>query len=166
MQTTLAGKGPKCRVCTHPKRGDIESMLARGAGIAAIKPIMEDAFSRRALYRHRAKHMIGAGLPAARPVLFPDSGSPLEQIKWLKRECVHTAALAELQGNLNAKIKALHEIARLTWLEQRLNESAEDASVSHSYQEHLSRLREARAIREQGVSAFLPRPKPAADQRP
>ncbi len=174
MQTTLAGRGPKCRVCTHPERIQIESLLARGAGISAIEPLMRDAFSRRALYRHREKHMIAPGLHAARPVLFPDSGSPLEQIKWLKRECVHTAALAELQGNLNAKIKALHEIARLTWLEQRLNEGAEDASVLNAYQEHLGRLneqqqrrlREARARGEPDVTAFLPPAKPVADQRP
>jgi hypothetical protein len=169
MQTTLAGRGPKCRVCTHPKRGDIESLLARGAGIAAIRPIMEGSFSRRALYRHRAKHMIAAGLPAARPVPFPYDGSPTERLKWLQREAEHTAALAEQTGNLNAKVKALHEISRLIWLEQRLNRGAEDASVENSYQEHLSglerRLSEARARRE-GVRAFLPPPKPAADQRP
>lgn len=173
MQTTLTGRGPKCRVCTHPKRGDIESMLARGAGISAIKPIMKDAFSRRALYRHRAKHMIAAGLPAARPIPFPYDGSPTERVKWLQRETEHTAALAEQKGNLNAKLKALHEIARLIWLEQRLNAGAEDALVWNSYQEHLGRkdrqqelrLREALA-RRQGVRAFLPPAKPPADQRP
>jgi hypothetical protein len=34
----------------------IESLLARGAGIFAIEPLMRRAFSRRALYGHRAKH--------------------------------------------------------------------------------------------------------------
>lgn len=57
---TLSGKGSKCRVCTHPDRMQNESMLARGTGIAVIRPMMQDAFSRRALYRHRAKHMIAA----------------------------------------------------------------------------------------------------------
>jgi hypothetical protein len=171
MHTTLAGRGPKCRVCTHPRRLEIESLLARGAGIAAIKPIMEGTFSRRALYRHRAKHMIAAGLPAARPIPFPYEGSPTERIKWLQREAEHTAALAEQQGNLSANIKALHEISRLIWLEQRLNDGAEDASVWNSYQEHLGRInrqqelrqREARARPGQDVRAFLPQPKPAAD---
>jgi hypothetical protein len=49
MQTTLAGKGPKCRVCTHPVRRDIESLLARGAGIALLEPLIGNSFSRRAL---------------------------------------------------------------------------------------------------------------------
>ena|SRR5712692_5533644 len=98
MQMTLSGKGSKCRVCTHPDRGQIESLLARGAGIAVVKPTMGNAFSRRALYQHRAKHMIASGLPAARPVPFPYSGSPLERVKWLQRETEHTAALAELRA--------------------------------------------------------------------
>jgi len=175
MQMTLSGKGSKCRVCTHPERRQIESLLARGAGIAALKPIMSGDFSRRALYRHRAKHMIAVGLPAARPIPFPHDGSPTERVKWLQREAEHTAALAEQRGNLSAKIKALHEISRLIWLEQRLNEGAEDASVWNSYQEHLGRLdeqqelrlREARARREQALRAALPPPaRPAADHRP
>ena len=96
MQTTLAGRGPKCRVCTHPERTQIESLLARGAGISAIEPLMRGAFSRRALYRHRAKHMTQqAGLPAARPVPFPHAGGTLARLKWLQREIEHTAALAE-----------------------------------------------------------------------
>ena len=113
MQTTLLGKGSKCRVCTHPDRMQIESMLARGAGIAAIRPMMQDAFSRRALYRHRAKHMIAGDSRAARPVPFPHDGSPVERVKWLQREAEHTAAMAEQRGNLNAKVKAIHEISRL-----------------------------------------------------
>ena len=125
MQTTLLGKGSKCRVCTHPDRLQIESMLARGAGIAAIRPMMQDAFSRRALYRHRAKHMIAAQSPAARPIPFPHDGSPVERVKWLQREAEHTAAMAEQRGNLGAKVKAIHEISRLIWLEQRLNQQAE-----------------------------------------
>jgi hypothetical protein len=45
MQTTLAGRGPKCRVCTHPERTQIESLLARGAGISAIEPLNFAQFS-------------------------------------------------------------------------------------------------------------------------
>jgi hypothetical protein len=74
---------------------------------------MGDAFSRRALYRHRSKHMIAMGLPAARPVPYPHSGSILQKLKWIQREIEHTAALAELQGNLSLKLKALHELGAL-----------------------------------------------------
>ena len=116
MRMTLSGKGSKYRVCNHPDRLQIESMLARGAGIASIRPIMQDAFSRRALYRHRARHMIAADSTAARPVPFPHDGSPVERIKWLQREAEHTAAMAEQRGNLGAKVKAIHEISRLIWL--------------------------------------------------
>src|ERR1700730_645769 len=66
MQTTLSGKGTKCCVCTHPDRAQIESLLARGSAIAAIGPIIGATFSRRALYRHRAKHLIVSALPPAR----------------------------------------------------------------------------------------------------
>jgi|HubBroStandDraft_6_1064221.scaffolds.fasta_scaffold530879_2 hypothetical protein len=95
-------------------------MLARGAGISAIEPLMRDAFSRRALYRHRAKHMVTSGLSAARPVPFPYSATPLVRVKWLQREIEHTAALAEVQGDLSLKLKALHELGRFIWLENRL----------------------------------------------
>jgi|SRR5580692_3296608 hypothetical protein len=124
MHTTLAGKGPKCRVCTHPERKQMESLLARGAGIAALLPLMGTAFSRRALYRHRSKHMIHAPSPAAHPVLFPKAASTLDRLKWLEQEVEHTAALAERQGDLRLKLKALHELARLIWLEARLSQGA------------------------------------------
>jgi hypothetical protein len=143
---TLSGKGPKCRVCTHPDRVQIESLLARGAGIAAVKPTMGDAFSRRALYRHRAKHMTASGLSAARPVPFPYSGSPLKRIKWLQREIEHTAALAGHQGNLGLKLKALHELGRSIWMEERLNRGQQeplDITDEVAYAEPLRRLQEA-----------------------
>ena len=124
MQTTLAGKGPKCRVCTHPERNQIESLLARGAGIAALTPLMGTAFSRRALYRHRAKHMVYAPSPAARPVPFPHAASTLKKLKWVQREIEHTAALAEYKGDLSLKLKALHEMGRLLWLEARLSQGS------------------------------------------
>lgn len=149
-------------------------MLARGAGIAAIKPIMQNAFSRRALYRHRAKHMIVAGSPAGRPIPFPSEGSPIERIKWLQREAEHTAALAEQKGNLSVKLKALHELSRLIWLEQRLSQSSKEDANEILYQQHLRRLEEqsvarleearAKRVAALGLSAFLPPPKP--DQNP
>lgn len=127
MQTTLMGKGPKCRVCTHPERTQIESLLARGAGMSAIEPLMRGSFSRRALYRHRAKHMIALGLPAARPVPFPLWASPLKRLKWLQQETEHTAALAEHQGNLSLKLKTLHELGRFIWLEDRLKQGRQES---------------------------------------
>jgi hypothetical protein len=153
MQTTLSGKGSKCRVCTHPDRAQIESMLARGSGTAAIRPMMGDAFSRRALYRHRARHMIAAESPAARPVPFPHDGSPVERIKWLQREAELTAALAEERVDLSAKIKALHEISRLIWLELRAKGQGENDYVTAQYaeepdrdaQQAIARYEEARA---------------------
>lgn len=170
MQTTILGKGPKCRVCTHPERKQIESMLARGAGISAIKPIMGDAFSRRALYRHRAKHMTALGYAAARPVPFPCDGAPTERIRWLQREAEHTAALAEQRGELNTKLKALHEIARLIWLEQRSIQWEMDlandgdhldiSGVDVAWLEQCRRRREAaiRAHEDEAFERLLPAP--------
>jgi hypothetical protein len=108
MQMTLSGKGSKCRVCTHPKRDQIESLLARGAAIAAIEPIMSGAFSRRALSRHRAKHMPQSICPARHPVPFLHGHSALKRQRWVQREVEHTAALAECKGELGLKLKALH----------------------------------------------------------
>ena len=160
---TLSGKGPKCRVCTHPDRVQIESLLARGAGIAAVKPTMGDAFSRRALYRHRAEHMTASGLSAVRPVPFPYSGSPLKRLKWLQRETEHTAALAELQGNISLKLKALHELGRFIWLEERLNRGQQepvDITTEAAYAEHLRRLEEAHERRRAALAP--PDPEPAS----
>ncbi len=170
MQVTLAGKGSKCRVCTHPERTQIESLLARGAGISVIEPLMRGAFSRRALYRralyrHRAKHMIASGLSAARPVPFPYSGSPLKRVKWLQRETEHTAALAELRGNLSLKLKALHELGRFIWLEERLKRGQQepvDITDGVAYAENLSRLQEARERRRAALEA--PGPEPASPE--
>jgi hypothetical protein len=155
MQTTLSGKGSKCRVCTHPERNQIESLLGRGAGISAVEPLMREAFSRRALYRHRAKHMIAVALPAARPVPFPHSASSLKRVRWLQREIEHTAALAEYQGNLSLKLKALHELGRFIWLEERLQRSGQDpVDVSPGLDlppETLEKLEDARRRREDGT---------------
>jgi hypothetical protein len=155
MQTTLTGKGTKCRVCTHPERMQIESLLARGATITVIEPIMDATFSRRALYRHRAKHMIAVALPAARPVPFPHSASSLKRVRWLQRETEHTAALAEYQGNLSLKLKALHELGRFIWLEERLQRGGQDpVNVSPGLDlppETLERLEDARRRREDGI---------------
>ena len=155
MQTTLAGKGTKCRVCTHPERHQIESLLARGAGIAMVAPIMGATFSRRALYRHRSKHLIVSALPAARPVPFPHTASSLKRLKWLQREIEHTAALAEHQGNLSLKLKALHELGRFIWLEERLQRGGQDpVDVSDEPDfppETLAKLEEAQRRREDGT---------------
>lgn len=101
-------------------------MLARGSGIAALQPLIGEAFSRRALYRHRQKHMSSLGEPEARPVPFPYDGTAIERIKWLQREVEQTAAIAKGAGNLSAKVKAIHEMTRLVWLEPRLAQNAED----------------------------------------
>src|ERR1700730_12637398 len=130
MQMTLSGKRSKCQVCTHPERAQIESLLARGAAIAAIEPIMSGAFSRRAVYRHRTNHMTHGTNPAARPVPFPHSGSTLQRLKWLQREVEHTAALAEHKGDLNIKLKALYVLGRLLWLETRLSPEPVDVTPS------------------------------------
>jgi hypothetical protein len=155
MQMTLLGKGSKCRVCTHPDRAQIESMLARDAGIAAIEPLMKDTFSRRALYRHRAKHMIAVPLPAARPVPFPYSASPIKRVKWLQRELEHTAAMAEHRGDLSLKVKALHELERAIWLENRLKPNEQepmDVSPGGVVNEYLEwRSKQFRGPRKAGV---------------
>jgi hypothetical protein len=150
MQMTLGGKGTKCRVCTHPERTQIESLLGRGAGISAVEPLMRGAFSRRALYRHRANHMNASGLSAARSVPFPYSGSPLKRVKWLQREIEHTAALAEHQGNLSLKLKALHELGRFIWLEERLKRGPQepvDITAEAANAEYLSKDEEAQLVR-------------------
>src|SRR5712692_7164311 len=117
MQTTLSEKGLKCRVCTHPNREQIESLLVGSACIAALKPLMSGALSRRALYRHRAEHMVAAGSRVARPVAFR---SIVQKLKWLQRAVEYTAALAECRDDSNAELKALQELGRLIWLEFRL----------------------------------------------
>ncbi len=140
MQMTLTRMGSKCRVCTNPDRAQIESMLARGTGIAAIRLIVQDAFSPCALYRHRAKHMIAKGMPAARPVPFPHDGSPVERIKWLQREAELTPRWQNKRDDLSAKIKVLNELSRLIWLELRSNREEKDSQVAASYQEDLERM--------------------------
>ena len=91
------------------------------------------------------------GLPAARPVPFPHDGSPIKRIKWLQREAELTAAIAEQRGNLSAKVKAIHEISRLIWLDQRLNQQATDDYGDSLYREHPDRIGErAAALFEEG----------------
>jgi hypothetical protein len=121
---------------------------------------MGATFSRRALYRHRAKHLIVSALPAARPVPFPHSAGPLKRVRWLQREIEHTAALAEHQGNLSLKLKALHELGRFIWLEDRLQRGGQDpVDVSPGVDlppEALSRLEDAKRRREEGTERSTP----------
>lgn len=64
-----------------PERDEIESLLARGAGVSAVASLMRETFSRRAVYRHREKHMVAAvALPAARPVAYPHSANPVKHL--------------------------------------------------------------------------------------
>jgi hypothetical protein len=116
---------------------------------------MQHAFSRRALYRHRAKHMSAEGLPAARPILFPHEAKPVERIRWLQREAVLTARLAEQKGYLNARIKAMHELSRLIWLELRAKIINDPADAMQQYAEFRKgedqRAEEARAAREAAI---------------
>jgi hypothetical protein len=143
-------------------------MLARGSGIAALHPLMGESFSRRALYRHRQRHMNAVGAPAARPVPFPHDGSALEKIRWAQREAEHTAAMAERQSNLGAKVKAIHEISRLIWLEHRVTQGAEEDDVERQYRQHLesinrqmeTRLREARVRRTSNATSGCPTNEP------
>jgi hypothetical protein len=128
---------------------------------------MLGAFSRRALYRHRAKHMIASGLPAARPVPFPLSASPLKRLKWLQQEAEHTAALAEHRGNLNLKLKALHELGRFIWLEDRLKRGRQeplDLTPEPDLPPETLRKFEAFRERQMSGSGVLPDPEPVSPE--
>jgi hypothetical protein len=110
--------------------------------------------------------MIASGLSAARPVPFPYSGSPLKRLKWLQRETEHTAALAELQGNLSLKLKALHELGRFIWQEERLKRGQQepvDITDGVAY-EQWRRLQEARERRRAALAP--PGPEPVSPASP
>jgi hypothetical protein len=85
--------------------------------------------------------MIAYGLPAARPIPFPKDATPVDRIRWLQRETVLTAALAEQRGNLNVKMKAIHEIERLIWLELRASKQGDNdpSDCMQQYLEYLKR---------------------------
>jgi hypothetical protein len=127
---------------------------------------MREAFSRRALYRHRAKHMIASGLPAARPVPFPLSASLLKRLKWLQQEAEHTAALAEHQGNLSLKLKALHELGRFIWLEDRLKRGRQEPlDVTPELELPPEIMKKFAEFRERGRAAQeFPNPEPASPE--
>jgi hypothetical protein len=101
--------------------------------------MMGDAFSRRALYRHRARHMIAAESPAARRCRFLTMVVRLSASSGSSCEAELTAALAEERVDLSAKIKALHEISRLIWLELRAKGQGENDYVTAQYAEELDR---------------------------
>ena len=130
---------------------------------------MRGFFSRRALYRHRAKHMMHAPAPAARPVPFPHAGSALKKLKWLEREMEHTAALAEHQGNLSLKVKALHELGRVIGLEDRLKRGQQepvDITDAVAYAQHLRRMEEARERRRTALEPpEVEKPSPEVEER-
>jgi len=105
---------------------------------------------------------------AANSVAFRNSGSPLQKVKWLQREAEHTAAMAEHRGNLSAKLKALHELGRFVWLEDRLRRQPIDVTPeptdSFEWDETERRVAEARRQREEGMPP-IPPPSPEVDQR-
>jgi hypothetical protein len=63
--------------------------------------------------------MLGAVRPARHPVPFPHGQSALKRLRWVQREVEHTAALAEYRGEFGLKLRALHELGRLLWLERK-----------------------------------------------
>jgi hypothetical protein len=111
--------------------------------------------------------MIALGLPGARPVPFPYSASLLTRVKWLQRETEHTAALAEHQGNLSLKLKALHELGRFIWLEDRLKRGRQesldvtpDPELPPEIMKKFEEFREG----QMGGSGILPDPEPASPE--
>jgi hypothetical protein len=115
---------------------------------------MSGDFSRRAVYRHRTNHMLQAVCPARRPVPFPHGHSALKRLRWVQREVEHTAALAEYKGELGLKLRALHELGRLLWLESKWDSEDKPpvdvvtrltaAEAHEEYHRYLERGRERR----------------------
>jgi hypothetical protein len=89
-------------------------------------------------------------------VPFPCSGNPLKRVKWLQREIEHTAALAEHQGNLSLKLKALHELGRFIWREDRLKRRQEPLDVTPELELSPEILRKFEEFRERRRAALEP----------
>jgi hypothetical protein len=92
-------------------------------------------------------------------------------VKWLQRELEHTAAMAEHRGDLNLKVKALHELARAIWLENRLKPSEQepvDVSPGGAVNEYLEwRAKQFREPRKAGLEQLpeIAQQSPENDER-
>ena len=108
---------PKCKICNHHQRRQIELALLRGHSHRAIS--QQFAVSHGVVDRH-VKHVSDA-LKHARELMEVEHGkSLLVQLRELGSQAQYLGVRAERTGDLRSALTALRELTRILELEARL----------------------------------------------
>jgi hypothetical protein len=108
---------PKCRICNHDQRQEIEKALLRGHSHHAVS--QQFAVSRGVVERH-LRHVSDA-VKHARELMEVEHGKSIfVQLRELGSQAQYLGVRAERAGDFRTALTALRELARILELEARL----------------------------------------------
>lgn len=110
-------KQPKCSICDHDQRQEIERALFRGDSHRVVA--QHFTVPRRAVARH-FKHVSTALTQGQKRREIEDGKSALLQLRELNLQAEHLKVRADRAGDYRTALAALREKARLVELEARL----------------------------------------------
>lgn len=98
---------PKCSVCTHPNRAEIDRALV--AGEAFRKIAERSGTSSTALHRHKSEHLPKRLAKAAEAAEVADADDLLVQIKALRNRAISILQKAEQAGDYRTALMGIRE---------------------------------------------------------
>jgi hypothetical protein len=118
---------PKCRICDHSRRAEIDAALLAGDGVRVIAKRVGE--SKSTIHWH-TKHI--AGLLAKRPDVKEQAHSDrlFAELKRLTAEAERLKAAAEREGDIRTALMAVRELCRICELMARINGAIADASIN------------------------------------
>ena len=111
----MGKRGRPCTVCQHPKRDEIDKLLASNANFAGISRdyagISRDfaGISEDALKRHKEKHLPGALAKAENIKEVVKADALLEDVKALRKKALGILESAEKAGDLKTALLGIRE---------------------------------------------------------
>ena len=111
----MGKRGRPCTVCQHPKRDEIDKLLASNANFAGISRdyagISRDfaGISEDALKRHKEKHLPGALAKAENIKEVVKADALLEDVRALRKKALGILETAEKSGDLKTALLGIRE---------------------------------------------------------
>jgi hypothetical protein len=102
--------GPRCTVCSHAQRSNIDTALVAGA--TTYEVAAQNGLSQRAVARHAAAHIPAALAVAAQAQVVASAGSLLDQIQALQAEAAALLERAKSAGDIRAAAAVLAQQGR------------------------------------------------------
>jgi len=104
----MGKRGRPCTVCQHPKRGEIDKLLAIDSNFAGISRDFA-GISEDALKRHKEKHLPGTLAKAENIKEVVKADALLEDVKSLRKKALGILESAEKAGDLKTALLGIRE---------------------------------------------------------